>query len=219
MSKPFEYPWERVKPYKLYDFFMVIIRRLWTRVFFDVTVVGRENLPEDAGNYILASNHLHAIDPLFLATASHLRWRFIAKIELFRKSKLIAWFLTQCGGFPVDRGNADRRALDYSVAILTDGRAGLAIFPEGSRSLDGLPQEPKTGAVVIARRAKANIIPCSIWHEGDLKFRRKVTIRFGEVIPYEALDLGDTPNQRRTKAAAAMVMAEIVRLWALKDIV
>ena len=46
-----------------------------------------------------------------------------------------------------------------------------------------------------------------------LGFRTKLTIRIGEVIPFEELGLGDTPNKRRNKEACEKVMSEVTALW------
>ena len=217
MSKPYQYPWDRVKPYGLYKYGMPIAR-LIVAVGFRVKVIGRENLPKKTGGVILASNHLHSIDPAFFAVASRLPWRFIAKIELFRMHWLISWFLTHCNGFPVDRDIIDRQALEYSLRIMADGRAGLGIFPEGQRNHDqgGAPQEAKAGVAMIARQTKADILPCSIYHEGKLKFRRKITVRFGEIIPFADLGLGETPNKRQNRDATEKIMTAITALWEMK---
>ena len=218
MSKPYQFPWDRVKPFGLYDLGLAVLGWLWLHFIFRVKVIGRENIPARPGGVILASNHLHSIDPAFFAAASRLRWRFIAKIELF-KHKPIAWFMTHANGFPVDRDIIDRQALDYALKIMADGRAGLGIFPEGQRNPDqgGAPQEAKAGVAMIARQSKADILPCSIYHDGPIKFRKKITVRFGPVIPFADLDLGESPNKRRSKAACEKIMAEITRLWEQGD--
>ena len=213
---PKEYPWDRVKPYAFYKCALPIAAPLWLHILFRVKVVGRENLPKRSGGVIMASNHLHSIDPGFFCAATRLPWRYIAKIELFQH-KASAWALTHCNGFPVDRDTIDRRALDYALRIMEDGRAGLGIFPEGQRSKDGAPHEAKTGVAMIARQSKADILPCSIWHDGPLKPRKKITIRFGPIIPFGELGLGEAPNKRQSKAACDKIMAEITRLWEMGD--
>ena len=211
MSKPFEYPWDRKKPYKFYVFIMPIFWCL-AHVLYRFRVVGRENLPKSASGVILASNHLHAIDPVSLACATRLRWRFMAKEELFQK-KLIATVYSHYNAFPVTRGAVDMRAFRFALATLREGSYGLGIFPEGTRSPDGVPQEGKPGVAVFARAAKADVLPCAIYFEGKLKFRAKLTVRIGKVIPFEELGLGDTPSKCRNRAAVEKIMAEITELW------
>jgi len=211
MSKPFAYPWDRVKPFKFYPVAVLLIRGL-APVLYKLQVVGRENLPESASGMILVCNHLNAADPAFLMAATRLRWRFMAKVELFQ-NKLAATVFTHANGFPVDRDIVDRRALDYALAAMAEGSYGLGIFPEGTRSQDGVPHEGKTGVAMLARRTKADVLPCSIYHDGPLKFRSKLTVRIGPVIPFEELGLGEAPNKRQSHAATERIMAEITALW------
>ncbi|MDR2647573.1 MAG: 1-acyl-sn-glycerol-3-phosphate acyltransferase [Oscillospiraceae bacterium] len=206
-----KYDFQRVKPYPLFRA-LVAIARVIAAVAFRVKVYGRENLPKMTGGYILVCNHLHSIDPAFLLTTSHRMWRFIAKKELFR-NPVAAWILTQANAFPIDREIIDRKALDYAATVMDDKRAGLGIFPEGQRSPDGTPQPAKGGTAMLARKTKANIIPASIYHEGKLCFRRKITVHYGEPILFEDLGLGDTPNARQTREASAKIMEAIQTLW------
>jgi len=213
---PKEYPWDRLKPYTFYKCALPIATPIWQHILFRVKVIGKENLPPSSKGVILASNHLHSIDPGFFCAATFMTWRYIAKIELFR-NKYSAWFFKHCNSFPLDRDIIDRRALDYALRVMADGRAGLGIFPEGQRSKDGVPHEAKSGIAMLAREAKASVLPCSIWHEGPLKLRTKVTIRIGPLIPFEELGLGEAPNKRQNRAACEKIMAEITRLWAQGD--
>ncbi|MDR1927557.1 MAG: 1-acyl-sn-glycerol-3-phosphate acyltransferase [Oscillospiraceae bacterium] len=210
---PYErYPFGRIKPYFMYT----VLRPLGWLIFFCFAfrfkVVGRQSLPKDAAGHILVCNHLHSIDPIFLVVASKRNWRFMAKKELFRHP-LSAFFIRHFNGFPVDRDVIDRKALEYSIAVLKDGRAGLGIFPEGKRSVDGVPQTAKNGVSMLARKTRASIVPASIYHEGPLKFRRRITIRFGEVIPFEELGLGESPNARETRQASEKIMNAVTALW------
>ena len=215
MSKPFAYPWDRTKPFKFYPVAVQLLR-VAAPILFKIRVIGRENLPESASGKIMVCNHLHSIDPAFLMVATRLRWRFIAKIELF-KNKFVAIVFTHANGFPVDRDIVDRRALDFALSVMEDGRCGLGIFPEGQRSADGSPQEAKAGAAMIARKTKADILPCSLYHEGlKIGFRTKVTVRIGKLIPYEELGLTDTPNKRQSREACEKIMGAIRELWEMK---
>ncbi|MDR2687903.1 MAG: 1-acyl-sn-glycerol-3-phosphate acyltransferase [Oscillospiraceae bacterium] len=211
MSKPFAYPWDRVKPYKFYHIGMLICLIIKATMY-RTRVVGRENLPKSASGVIIACNHVNAIDPGFLVAATRMRWRFIGKKELFEK-KLVATLFTHCNGFPLDRDIVDRRALDFALAAMREGGYGLGIFPEGTRSLDGVPHEGKAGVSVLARRTKADILPCSIYHEFPLKRGAAVTVRIGEVIPFAELGLGETPNKRQNQAACEKIMGAISELW------
>jgi len=205
------YNFTRTKPYAFARVMKVPLRGL-VRLLFKLEVHGRENLPAKADNVIIACNHLHAADPAFLLAATKLPWRFMAKQELFRSGKS-RWLCTHFNAFPVRRDVIDRQAIDFSVRILQDGRAGLGIFPEGTRSPDGTPLPGKTGTAAIARKSQASVLPCSLYFEGKLKPGARVTVRIGEVIAYEQLGLSSSPNKRENAAATAMIMREITQLW------
>ncbi len=207
--KPFDY--KRTKPYKLYPILLPLGKFLLPTLF-HAKVVGKENLPKDASGVILCSNHLHSIDPVIFAAATGLHWRFIAKTELFEKN-LLFWFFTHCNAIPIDRQKIDRSALDCAVATMEEGSYGLGIFPEGQRSKDGTPQEGKHGVAMLARKTKADILPCSLYHEGDLKFRTRLTVRIGPIIPFAELGLGEAPNARQSRQATEIIMAAVRELW------
>ena len=104
------------------------------------------------GPAILASNHISYLDPLVLAHLAdrrHRRVRFLAKAELFEKRGL-GWSLRQIGQIPVQR-NSDEAAssLDEAVAALGRGEC-IAVFPEGTISLDLEPMAAKTGVARLA---------------------------------------------------------------------
>jgi len=205
------YNYNRVKPYV---FARVMKHPLigLVKLLFKLEVHGRENLPASAGNVIIACNHLHAADPAFLIAATKLPWRFIAKQELFR-SGASRWLCTHFNAFPVRRDVIDRQAIDFSVRILQDGRAGLGIFPEGTRSPDGSPQPGKSGTAVMARKTGAAVLPCALYWQGKLKPGVRVTVRIGQLITFDQLGLGNTPNKRENTAATEKIMQEITALW------
>ena len=209
MSQPYQYRWDRLKPYASHSIFFKHLMRIVMRLMFKIKVHGRENMPKSEGGVILASNHLHAADPGFLMFATRRNWRFIAKKELF-KNRASAFLCTQNNAFPVDRDVIDRQAYNYAIRVLKDGRCGLGIFPEGQRSPDGVPQEAKKGVAMIAREAKAAVLPCSLYYEGSLKPRRKVTVRIGKLITFEELGM------RESQEATEKIMAEITALWERK---
>ena len=74
----------------------------------------------------------------------------------------MAWFLGLYGAFPVDRDRRDPQALRTALNILRAQQV-LGMFPEGTRSTTGEMQEFHTGAIRLAIKAAAPIIPLGIW--------------------------------------------------------
>lgn len=182
-----------------------------TNMLYDIQYIGQENIPEDGG-FIIASNHIRALDPLYIALGVEKRQiYFMGKKELFEKP-VIRKILAKANGFPIVRGGADREALDYAVRVVKEGHI-LGIFPEGTRSKEHKPGRAKSGVGVIARESKADILPVSIYNCDNMKKGTKLTIRFGEIIPYEELGFTEEGAREEAKACAKLVMEKIVKLW------
>lgn len=210
MSKQKEFEYDTRKIGKLYP-----IIKPFTMAFvhfmYKVRFVGRENIPTDSG-FILASNHLSTLDPVFLIAACPQKLYFMGKKELFQKP-FQRWFFTGMNSFPVNRAGADTKAIDFAESLLRDGNV-LGIFPEGTRSKTYSPQRARGGVALIARATGADIVPVSIYFSGKPHWRSRLTVRFGTVIPNAELNLPE--GERDTaglRAAANGIMERIVALW------
>lgn len=178
---------------------------------YDIEYVGLENIPMEGG-YIVASNHINAIDPAIIALGMEGRQpHFMGKKELF-ENPVIKCFLTKLNGFPIVRGSADSEALNYAVRVVKEGHV-LGIFPEGTRSKDYKPARAKRGVSMIAHKANAAVLPVSIYNSDEMKKHSKITVRFGELIPYENLGISEEASKEELKEAAKTIMGEIVKLW------
>jgi 1-acyl-sn-glycerol-3-phosphate acyltransferase len=67
----------------------------------------------------------------------------VAKEEIFR-NRLLGWFVSSLGAFPVSRGAADADMIETAKAILERGDPVL-MFPEGTRTRPGPLGKPKRG--------------------------------------------------------------------------
>lgn len=161
-----------------------ILKVLFT-IFLRMKVVGTENIPKD-GPLVIASNHLSLLDPPVLGTAATRKVHFMAKQELF--VPVLGTLYRILGAFPVRRGGADRTAIKHGIDILQNGKV-LAIFPEGTRSKTGKLGKAEPGALMMASKAKATIVPACVI---GTDFRRQgriwplVTVRFGKAIEFPA---------------------------------
>ena len=206
--KGFDY--SKVTEGGLYDA-MRPVGKLIENMLYKIEYVGEENIPENGG-FILASNHVNALDPVFIALGMKKRQlHFMGKKELF-ENPLIKFFLSKLNGFPIVRGGADSEALNYAIRIVKEGYV-LGIFPEGTRSKDYRPARAKSGVAVIAKEAKADILPVAIYTSDDMKKGTKLTIRYGEVIPYEKLGITEESSREEIRECAQTVMSEITKLW------
>ncbi len=179
------------------------------RILFSVKIEGKENIPETG--YILVANHRSNFDPLFVVAGIHKQVCFMAKAELFR-IPLLGRIVKGLGAFPVERGKGDTGAIDWAVNLIRSGRV-LGMFPEGTRSLTGVPLRPKSGASLIAMQTGADLLPCAVCYGKKLRFRTQVTIKYGKLIRNEELNF--TPGKQSAseiKAASRLMMGHIIDL-------
>jgi 1-acyl-sn-glycerol-3-phosphate acyltransferase len=128
-------------------------------IFFRPRVSGRDNIP-DAGPVLIAPIHRSNVDFALTLFISKRKAFFMAKDSLFRIAPL-ARLLRHLGAFPVKRGAADREAMALSEEVLRRGYA-LVLFPEGTRK-EGLEVAPlHDGAMFVAARTGATVVPVGI---------------------------------------------------------
>lgn len=203
------YNFNEIKKHNL----MNVIRpvgNLFCKTYYKVEYIGLENIDRKDG-FIIAPNHITEFDPLLIAMASKRLFYYIAKCELFQ-NPLLAKAIVGLNGFPIMRGKGDMRAINYAVELVRRGEV-LCIFPEGTRSADGMPHEAKSGVGYIARHAAADVVPTAIYMEDKDKKGSKVIVKFGEPIRYSDMGFTDGGKTSENKRVSKRVMDEIVRLW------
>lgn len=153
------------------------------KVFLRTSYYGVENIPK-SGPIVIASNHISLLDPPVIGVGSPRRCNYMAKAELF--VPVLGTIYKALGAFPVKRGGADRMAIKHGIDILLNGEC-LNIFPEGTRSKDGKLGPAASGALMMASKARATIVPCCIIGSDIKRSGRlwpKITVRFGKPIPF-----------------------------------
>ncbi|MEE1050062.1 MAG: lysophospholipid acyltransferase family protein [Clostridia bacterium] len=150
------------------------------KFLFRIKIEGIENIPNEGG-FLVCANHKSLLDPPLLAVCLPVQMNFMAKEELF-KNKLFGGLIGALGAFPVKRGSGDIGALKTAIKVVKEG-GRLVIFPEGARSPKGYMHKGKAGAVLIATKAKANILPIGI--SGEYKIFSGITVRIGKPVELE----------------------------------
>lgn len=121
---------------------------------------GMEKVPPD-GPLIVACSHQSHLDPMILGAAFDRDLHFLARRSLF-KNPLFAWLIRNNQAFPLDREGDIREALRAFGEFLDKGCA-VVMFPEGTRSPDGILQDMKPGVGMLAVRNLAPVLPVYIW--------------------------------------------------------
>lgn len=144
---------------KAYPVAKAIVKPI-SKVLWRIHTTGLHHLPEGAA--IFCPNHISFFDSIVLPAVLPRRISYVGKAEYLDSWKTKHIF-PAVGMIPIDRGggSASQRALDTAARVL--GRDEFfGIYPEGTRSRDGLLHRGRTGAARLALRTGAPIIPVGI---------------------------------------------------------
>lgn len=195
------------------------ILRPLVRIIYRPHIEGRDNVPK-SGPVIFASNHLSFIDSIAIPVAAPRPVHFLAKESYFTGHGFSGWmsreFFTAIGAIPVRRGagQAALNALDQQKQLLDTGSA-VALYPEGTRSLDGRLYKGRTGVAFLALETGAPVVPVGLIGTDKVmpvgakrpSLKEKVTIRFGE--PLHLSHHGPASSGRARRHATDDIMAAI----------
>ena len=185
------------------------------------------------GAIIVISNHTSYADGVLLALACRRlgrELRLLATAGVFRVP-LIGGLARRLGFIPVHRGGADAAgSLDDAAAALRAGEA-VGLYPEGRLTRDPMmwPERAKTGAVRLALRSGAPIVPVAMLGAHEVVGRRafvttlvrnvvrrpKVATAVGAPIDVRALmHIGPStePTTDEIRVASDLVMGRLVDL-------
>ena len=170
----------------LYHAFKWSIVSPMLHAYFRGRIYGAENVPQ-SGKLIVVSNHASNFDPPIVSNCLRRPVAYMAKEELF-KVPVLGTAIKLYGAYPVSRGSSDRQAIRSALEYLDHGWA-VGVFLQGTRTPDGKITDPKRGAALLAAKAKAPLLPVSLWGSDRILqkshwFPRAVplTIRIGKLI-------------------------------------
>ena len=168
---------------------------------------GFERLPTD-GPAILCPNHISFLDSAFLMLHVPRNISFVGKAE-YMDSWKTKFLFPALGMIPIDRGGGDKSqaALDTAERVLRRGEL-FGIFPEGTRSRDGVLYKGRTGAARLALKVGCPIFPVGVVGTRQIqppearmpKVRMDCTIKIGRPINI---------TRYRTRADDHMVLRQI----------
>jgi 1-acyl-sn-glycerol-3-phosphate acyltransferase len=162
-----------------------------------VTVLGRENLTDVHGPFVVVSNHTSHLDaPLIISALPRRLSRYVAAgaaadyfFDVWWRKGLTALFFN---AFPVDRtGLRGRRGL--ATSLLDDG-VPLLLFPEGTRSRTGEMGNFKPGAAALCISRDVPCLPVALLGASEAmpygknwpdKGRPPIYVTFGEPLHAE----------------------------------
>ena len=179
-----------------------------------VRVHGAEHIKPHT-SYVFLSTHQSYMDIPAMLGYLPAQLRIAAKKILFR-IPFMGWHLWRAGHIPIDRSSTENAVLSMQRAAgyLQHGICAF-VFPEGTRSRDGLLHGFKKGGFKLALQAQVPIIPITIIGSRQILPPDSIIFRPGpidmyvdEPIPTEGLSDGDIEMlMRRVRSS----MAEHIR--------
>ena len=149
---------KRTRPWFYY--FISPVLRFLVSIVFRLDLRGFENVPSDSG-FVIAISHSSFIDPVVVGVFMPRDVAPMAKIEAL-DYPILGGMIRAYGAFPVRRGQVDMTAVKTALSLLRQG-VGLIIAPEGHRSDTGNLQQGREGAIILALRSGAPILPVAVW--------------------------------------------------------
>lgn len=207
-------------PGPVYAIGRAILRPFFALVF-RPRILGRGAVPA-RGAVLIVSNHLSAWDTLLIPVSAPRRVQFLIKAAYFtgrgRLGAMKRWFFRSIGGVPVVRtaGRSAWAALEAGSEVLREGRV-FAVFPEGTRSRDGLLHAGHLGAAKMALETGAAVVPIGLVGTDRMRpFRAwlpggaRPEVRYGA--PVELGDLASGPGGVARREATERIMSAIAAL-------
>jgi len=136
------------------------------RVFWVKDIQGREYIPK-TGQFLIVANHASFLDFFIIPYAIFASGRndcvyFLAAKELLLNPILIFYRLlgiVRC--IPIDRKNPGVKFYKEAIKVLNQGKI-LVVFPEGTRTVNGMMGPWKPAYLTLALRSRSPIIPMAL---------------------------------------------------------
>jgi long-chain acyl-CoA synthetase len=124
---------------------------------------GKEHLPA-TGPYLICPNHQSFAD-IFLLAASlpyrTFRQLFFVGAAEYYATPFTAWLARTLNIVPIDADANLVNAMQMGAEGLRRGKV-LVLFPEGERSIDGVPRAFRKGAAILSHHLQAPMVPTAI---------------------------------------------------------
>lgn len=166
-----------------------ILRGLFFRFYIRLKVVGDYGpIYKTQPRLLVISNHASHLDAISIAASIPFwYWKdlFIAAAkDYFFSNGFITFFSQHClGAIPIDRKDKKGEAVKLCVTLLEQlDRIWLILFPEGTRSNDGVIHEFKRGVSIFAEKTKTPILFLYIEGNGGLWPKGRFFAKPGKLI-------------------------------------
>ncbi len=196
----------------IYGFLWLLFRVLGS-ICFRFKAVG--SVPR-TGGVLVASNHTSFLDIPLLGCGITRRVWFLGRHDLF-PIPLLNGILQWLGWIPLRVGRLDRGAFGKAASLIKEGKA-VAIFPEGTRSPNGVLRPGKPGIGLIVNQTGCAVVPAYVSGTYEAlpvgafwpRFPR-VTVSYGEPMDFSA-ELQRMEGKAFYQHVSRAVMSKIAEL-------
>lgn len=171
---------------------------IWLNPLWKIDIEGKNKVVQGQ-SYVIISNHQSLLD-IALLYALFLPYKWVTKVENF-KIPGIGWIMILNKYIRVDRNNKETylQMVNECKNSLRSGSSVL-LFPEGTRSRDGIIGEFKTGPFKIAKEANSPILPIIIDGSGKampekgfiLTGKQRLKVKILDPIPFNSFNETDS---------------------------
>ena len=160
----------------------------------DVTVHGLERLVPGK-TYVFVANHQSIYDIPCLFWNIPFQLRIIAK-ESLGSFPMLGPHLKRTGHMLVDRRKPDKAGIFGWASRLTANGLSLIVFPEGTRSRDGMMGKFKGGSIMLAMQAGLPLVPISVIGSRHVMKKGELTTKPGLVtlVVHEPINTAANPD-------------------------
>jgi 1-acyl-sn-glycerol-3-phosphate acyltransferase len=151
--------------YGLRSIVAIVIRGL-LRTYHRLEIKGAEHLPRE-GSFVMVANHASHLDTVCLLAALPFRKLHrafpAAAADYFFQSVPRTWIASiVVNALPFSRRVNVRNTLSVCSELLVNDGNVLIIFPEGTRSTNGVTQDFKSGIGSLVAGRSVNVLPCYV---------------------------------------------------------
>ena len=203
--------------------FLRFIAASLVKCVYRVRPLNLESVPEEGG-VLMISNHVSYADAFIISVACPRPVRFVI-VDHYLKVKAFGWFLRIFDVIPIAPNRA-KDAIRTTAEAINEGSV-VCIFPEGQLTRTGMLNELKKGFELIARQAKAPVLPVfmdSLWgsifsferhryfYKLPKRFPYPVTVNFGKPIPHDEVNNSSAREAIQDLSVAAFAEREDLRM-------
>lgn len=193
---------------RFWQVILLAIVRLLIKLLLRVEITGLQHIPA-TGSAVVIINHIAFLDPVMVITSLRRIIIPLAKVEVY-SLPLWGWMTRAYGSIPVRRSEVDIDAMKASLRVLRSGGM-ILLAPEGTRSLTYQMQPAKDGAVILALRGDAVMIPIGITGTHQVKANwlrgRRAPVRLSIGEPFRLQPSSAANRLSRTEISALTTQA------------